>query len=232
MGAKGEPGDAGAMGSMGSAGMHGRRGARGTRGTNGNPGSVGSAGLAGRPGPGGANGRNGINGAKGRDGDPGTTGAAGPQGSQGEPGYKGEQGNPGGPGAPGNSITWRRSAFCVKLGTGSVVCNEPIAFQEILYNEDGDYNIESSMFVCRISGVYAFHAYFEVNTRNAHAGIIVNGRRIYSNFQSYSSYPETSTLGTIVRLKVGDKVWVEPIDSDNGICRNSYFMGYLIHECK
>lgn len=232
MGAKGETGDAGAMGPMGPSGMPGRNGARGARGTNGSPGPVGSAGSAGLPGPGGANGRNGINGAKGADGDPGATGAIGPQGSQGEPGYKGERGDPGAPGVPGMSIAWRRSAFCVKLGTGSVNSDQPIAFQEILYNEDGDYNIQSSRFVCRIAGVYAFHAYFEVNTRNAHTAIMVNGRRVYSNFQSYSSYPEMSTLGTIVRLKVGDKVWVQTVDSDTGICRNSYFMGYLIYECK
>ncbi|XP_059829141.1 complement C1q and tumor necrosis factor-related protein 9A-like [Hypanus sabinus] len=232
MGAKGEPGDAGSTGLAGHGGIAGIKGERGARGPSGTPGTKGSTGPPGLPGLRGAKGMNGLNGAKGTDGDPGETGPPGAQGTQGKPGYKGLAGDPGKPGAPGLSVTWSRSAFCVKLGTGSVVGNQPIGFYEILYNEDGDYNTETSTFNCRIAGVYAFHAYFEVKTRNAQIAIMVNDQRIYHNSQSYSSFPEQSTLGTIVKLKVGDKVWVEPIDSDTGICRNSYFMGYLIYDRK
>ncbi|XP_072099685.1 protein HP-25 homolog 1-like [Mobula birostris] len=232
MGAKGEPGEAGSTGPTGPCGIAGRKGARGARGPSGTPGTKGSTGLPGLPGLRGANGKNGLQGAKGTYGDPGATGQPGAQGARGKPGYKGVAGDPGEPGTPGLSITWSRSAFCVKLGTGSVLSNHPIDFHEILYNEDGDYNTENGTFNCRIAGVYAFHAYFEVKTGNAQIAIMVNDQRIYHNSQPYSSYPEMSTVGTIVELKVGDKVWVQPIDSDTGICHNSYFMGYLIYDRK
>ncbi|XP_067866360.1 complement C1q tumor necrosis factor-related protein 2-like [Heterodontus francisci] len=232
MGPKGEPGDAGQLGPMGLSGQPGRKGPRGPRGPRGAIGIRGSQGFQGTQGTAGANGMNGRNGERGADGDPGAPGAPGPQGGQGEQGFRGQPGDPGPIGAPGNFILWRRSAFCVKLGGGRVISGQPIAFQEVLYNEDGDYNMALRTFVCRINGVYAFHAYFEVNTRSALISLIVNGQVIYRNYQTYSSFAELSTVGTIVKLNVGDKVWVQTEDSENGVCRNSYFMGYLIYECK
>ncbi|XP_038669025.1 complement C1q tumor necrosis factor-related protein 2-like [Scyliorhinus canicula] len=232
MGPKGEPGDPGLPGERGRPGRRGKHGQAGPRGAPGSQGSRGIVGFPGVPGFPGSNGRNGMNGAKGIDGDTGAPGAPGPQGPPGEQGMTGEPGDQGQQGSPGVMRPQRRSAFHVKLGSGSVTSGQPLAFQEIIYNEDGDYNVATSRFHCRISGVYAFYAYFEVNRRSALMAILVNGRTVYHNYQSFSSYSEISTVATIVSLKVGDKVWVQPEDSENGICNNTHFMGYLIYQSK
>ncbi|XP_060703784.1 collagen alpha-1(X) chain-like [Hemiscyllium ocellatum] len=232
MGPKGEPGEAGHPGMMGRPGRPGKNGQPGPRGVPGTPGARGRPGYPGAAGTPGENGRNGINGQRGMDGDTGATGAPGPQGNRGETGMKGEVGDPGPQGPPGTFFVWRPCAFAVKLGAGSTTSGQPTEFREVLYNEQGAFNLITSTFVCPYSGVYAFYAHLEVNRRGALVSIVVNGQTIYQNYQSYSSYSEMSTVATIVKLKVGDKVWIQPEDSENGICHNTYFMGYLIYECK
>ncbi|XP_042322579.1 complement C1q tumor necrosis factor-related protein 2-like [Sceloporus undulatus] len=99
------------------------------------PGPIGPPGPPGPPGP------------QGERGNPGPPGICGFRGFRGPPGMKGpfgntgERGTPGPPGLPATEQTKQKSAFAAKLGKSYLEPNQPIVFQDILYNEQQHFNV-------------------------------------------------------------------------------------------
>ncbi|XP_007894850.1 uncharacterized protein LOC103180671 [Callorhinchus milii] len=231
IGPPGDKGNSGPIGPQGENGPHGFKGSKGEIGFPGPNGQTGIPGDTGLPGPQGNPGLFGENGDKGSKGDNGIPGIPGSKGDNGLRGAQGETGYIGQMGPPGNIILPVRSAFCVKLTSASPNCNTPILFNEVLYNGQGDYDPVTGIFTASIAGVYAFEYFCEVYTKNALVVLVLNGKVVISTYQSYYSFYEILSGGAILRLCVGDKVWLETQQSNNGLAIGSYFMGYLKH-CK
>ncbi|XP_062887810.1 collagen alpha-1(X) chain-like [Mobula hypostoma] len=163
-GPEGMHGDKGDDGQPGPRGQRGRSGTPGIPGTVGAPGPVGLSGKAGQqgpmgfPGPSGTDGQNGQPGSKGDRGAPGMKGYMGANGPQGPRGMKGDPGTRGIAGAIAVAST---SAFSVVLGSRNPSPVQSITWQRPIYNGDGDFQMSSGTFLCRIPGVYHFTYIFQ-----------------------------------------------------------------------
>lgn len=227
-GAKGENGQPGQVGWRGSNGIPGKTGAVGSPGAAGMPGWPGSRGAMGFRGRRGINGHDGMPGRKGGRGETGPRGRMGPMGPQGLRGDKGDSGPMGMAGADAVALT---SAFSVALGTSVTSVAVPIVWQRTIYNGDGDFQVSSGIFLCRISGVYRFTYIFQIYTTNAYVVFKVNGVIVWSTYQSFNSYYEVASASLIIAMNRGDKAWLEIKDDCNGITKASTFLGHLISPC-
>ncbi|XP_007894575.1 complement C1q and tumor necrosis factor-related protein 9-like [Callorhinchus milii] len=230
-GPKGFKGIPGMVGSKGFPGLQGLPGPKGIQGDPGLPGFQGMKGDIGLTGPKGNPGDNGMIGLTGRKGMPGQMGLPGRKGDPGFMGPPGDMGIQGPIGPPGPDVILLISAFSVKLEKSFPPCGLPILFTEVLYNEQGDYNVGTGLFTCRIPGVYYFSLYCEVYSTNAYIEIMVNNRPVVKSFQTYDKHYEMLAAGIIVKLSAGDTVCAMAKDNFNGITAQSIFNGLLIMGC-
>lgn len=260
---KGEPGNEGPTGPPGLAGVIGPKGDKGDRGecgTFGERGNRGDRGEPGHPGIPGAMGHPGLNGKYGPPGQPGVRGDPGPSGPHGEPGVKGPQGTPGmrglfGPkgdrgyhgmrgergqrglkGAKGAGVPQKRSAFSVGISPSKSFppSGFPIRFDKVLYNEESHYNRSSHSFTCVYAGVYVFTYHITVRNRPLRAALVVNGsRRVRTRDSLYGQDIDQASTLILLRLVVGDQVWLETMRDWNGAYASSeddsIFSGFLLY---
>ncbi|XP_072248597.1 complement C1q tumor necrosis factor-related protein 5 [Leuresthes tenuis] len=200
------------------------------------PGSPGVHGSAGQPGRDGRDGRDAAPGEKGQKGDTGyqgETGLRGLTGDKGDAGVKGERGQ------PGECAVAPKSAFSVKLSQGlssSLNVGETVRFDTIVLNEQGDYNIETGHFTCKVPGVYYFAVHATVYRASLQFDLMKNGHAMASYFQFYGNWPKPASLsgGSLLHLVPGDQVWVQMALSEyNGFYSSSKtdstFTGFLVY---
>ncbi|XP_006028086.1 otolin-1-like isoform X2 [Alligator sinensis] len=116
------------------------------------PGAPGNNGIPGH------NGQNGLNGEKGQKGDTGEPGVSGLFGQQDPPGKLGPRGETGEPrptgpkGNPGECPCLQKSAFAPKLGKNYPPPEQPIIFNEVLYNDQHHFDLATGIFKLQGSG--------------------------------------------------------------------------------
>ncbi|KAH0624122.1 hypothetical protein JD844_007526, partial [Phrynosoma platyrhinos] len=239
-GEKGEKGDLGEKGYCGDPGEKGERGERGETGLKGEKGNKGDVGVEGGHGEDGQKGEKGDPGVRGEKGDPGPIGMMGPPGMKGLPGFKGMRGPPGkkgarGPKGPkGEAPRTQRSAFSVGLSKPFPPPNTPIKFDKILYNDQEDYNPLTGKFNCSVAGAYIFSYHMTIRGRPARISIVCQNRKMVRSRETlYGQEIDQASFLTILKLNVGDQVWLEVTRDWNGIYvsaeDDSIFSGFLLY---
>ncbi|XP_077204625.1 otolin-1 [Paroedura picta] len=239
-GEKGEKGDVGEKGYCGDPGEKGDKGERGEIGLKGEKGIKGDMGIDGMHGVDGPRGEKGDPGIRGEKGDPGPTGMMGPPGMKGFPGFKGTRGPPGkkgarGPKGPkGEATTIPRSAFSVGLSKPFPPPNTPIKFDKILYNDQENYNPLTGKFNCSIAGAYVFSYHMTIRGRPARISIVAQNKKMVKTRETlYGQEIDQASFLTILKLNVGDQVWLEVTRDWNGVYvsaeDDSIFSGFLLY---
>lgn len=236
-GPQGPPGSTGAAGPSGNVGKMGMPGIDGQDGKDGDKGEKGEKGEQGRPGNPGKLGPQGHPGILGKAGPRGLKGVRGAPGEPGAVGTKGETGDAGETGAAGrcNCGADARSAFSVAVTKSYPKERIPIRFNRILMNEGGHYNATTGKFNCAIPGVYYFT--YDITLANKHLaiGLVHNGKYKIRTFDANTGNYDVASGSTILRLKKGDKVWLQIFYSEqNGLFfdpfwTDSLFTGFLIY---
>ncbi|XP_055035013.2 complement C1q tumor necrosis factor-related protein 2 [Misgurnus anguillicaudatus] len=236
-GPQGPPGSTGAAGPSGNVGKMGMPGIDGQDGKDGDKGEKGEKGEQGRPGNPGKLGQQGRPGILGKAGPRGLKGVRGAPGEPGAVGTKGETGDAGETGAAGrcNCGADARSAFSVAVTKSYPKERIPIRFNRILMNEGGHYNATTGKFNCAIPGVYYFT--YDITLANKHLaiGLVHNGKYKIRTFDGNTGNYDVASGSTILRLKKGDKVWLQIFYSEqNGLFfdpfwTDSLFTGFLIY---
>ncbi|KAM4628023.1 otolin 1b [Polymixia lowei] len=247
-GEQGPKGDKGDKGECGTFGERGHKGENGNPGPPGIPGGMGIPGINGKYGPPGSPGVRGDPGPRGPSGEPGVRGPQGPQGMRGLFGPKGDRGHPGmrgerGPrgikGAKGAGVPQKRSAFSVGITPSKSFppSGFPIRFDKVFYNDDSHYNVSSNSFTCIHAGVYVFSFHITVRNRPLRATLVVNGsRRVRTRDSLYGQDIDQASTLLLLRLAVGDQVWLETLRDWNGAYASSeddsIFSGFLLYSDK
>uniref|UniRef100_U3K230 Otolin 1 n=1 Tax=Ficedula albicollis TaxID=59894 RepID=U3K230_FICAL len=205
----------------------------GEAGAKGNKGSYGFPGLKGQKGAKGDTCDNGTKGDKGDRGDPGEPGVGGEQGDKGEKGDTGDKGycgEPGGRGAPRAP----RSAFSAGLARPFPPPNAPIRFERVWYDERRDYDPNTGKFNCSVAGAYVFSYHVTVRGRPARLSLVAGGRRVAKARDTlYGQDVDQASFLTILKLRVGDQVWLGAAKDWNGLYAgaedDSVFTGFLLY---
>ncbi|RXN13262.1 inner ear-specific collagen-like protein [Labeo rohita] len=241
-GDKGEKGDRGECGLLGERGQKGEPGDPGPPGVRGDPGPSGQHGMHGTPGIAGERGEPGIPGAKGEPGARGPAGVKGLRGLRGMKGDRGPQGKRGDrglrglKGSMGQSGLRVRSAFSVGLYPSKSFppSGFPVRFDKVFYNGENHYDIVTSKFNCTYSGVYVFSYQITVRNKPLRASLVVNGmRKVRSRDTLQGQDIDQASNLVILKLDVGDQVWVETLRDWNGVYSSSEddstFSGFLLY---
>ncbi|XP_022530971.2 complement C1q tumor necrosis factor-related protein 5 [Astyanax mexicanus] len=180
----------------------------------GSPGIPGSSGLNGSPGQPGRDGRDGRDGQVGERGERGERGEPGHPGERGLTGDRGDPGEKGQMGPPGECAVAPKSAFSAKLSesrSSPQAVGEAVRFNNIVLNEQGDYNPETGRFTCRVPGVYYFSVHATVYHSSLLFDLMKNGNVVASYFQFFGNWSKPASLsgGTLMHLIPGDQVWVQ-----------------------
>lgn len=242
LGPKGEKGDKGECGTLGERGQKGERGdpgpsgipgvmgIPGVNGKHGSPGPLGVRGDQGSPGP------QGEPGVRGPEGPQGVRGIIGPKGDRGYPGRRGDRGNRGLKGAKGSGLPLKRSAFSVGISPRKSFppSGSPIRFDKVFYNEENHFNQTSNSFTCAHPGVYVFSFHITVRNQPLRATLVVNGsRRVRTRDSLYGQDIDQASTMVLLRLAVGDQVWMETFRDWNGVYASneddSIFSGFLLY---
>ncbi|XP_071990408.1 complement C1q and tumor necrosis factor-related protein 9A-like isoform X1 [Engystomops pustulosus] len=200
------------------------------------PGIPGTPGLNGQHGPPGRDGKNGEPGPKGDPGMPGVPGPQGQPGKIGPPGPTGPTGLPGIiglPGLPGSTATKKAYAFHVGLTSAYPPADSPIKFPKVFYNEQNIYSTESGKFTAPVDGLYFLTYQITVYKTNVHITLMHDGKIVQYMYHVFNGSNTNQASGaSILALKEGDEVWLEVVDSNNGLYADSNddstFSGFLI----
>uniref|UniRef100_G3ULG8 C1q domain-containing protein n=1 Tax=Loxodonta africana TaxID=9785 RepID=G3ULG8_LOXAF len=231
----GTKGDKGDWGAEGSPGLNGQPGAKGEKGEMGEKGYCGDSGERGGKGQ---KGKEGMKGEKGNRGDNGMEGKRGPDGlpgAKGDPGVKGAKGELGPPGLlgpVGPKVT--RSAFSAALSKPFPPPNNPIKFDKILYNDQGNYSPVTGKFNCSIPGAYVFSYHITVRGHPAQISLVAWNKKLFKSRETlYGQEIDQASLLVILKLSAGDQVWLEVSKDWNGVYvspeDDSIFTGFLLY---
>uniref|UniRef100_A0A671LZT5 Otolin 1b n=1 Tax=Sinocyclocheilus anshuiensis TaxID=1608454 RepID=A0A671LZT5_9TELE len=226
---KGDQGEPGKDGPPGPQGMTGEKGEKGDRGECGDPGPP-ERGEPGVPGAKGEPGARGPPGVKSMRGLRGMKGDRGPQGKRGDRGLRGLKGS------MGQSGSRVRSAFSVGLYPSKSFppSGFPVRFDKVFYNGENHYDVVTSKFNCTYSGVYVFSYQITVRNKPLRASLVVNGvRKVRSRDTLQGQDIDQASNLVILKLDVGDEVWVETLRDWNGVYSSSEddstFSGFLLY---
>ncbi|KAJ8266307.1 hypothetical protein GJAV_G00128910 [Gymnothorax javanicus] len=214
----------------------------------------------GKPGLSGGPGRDGRSGQKGQKGEPaawmdgvmkmsvkgdqGDRGFPGPMGPKGFRGEQGEQGPPGlkglpGPAGDGSGLdVGRKSAFSVQRTVKKRPSHDvPVPFDSALADINGDFNLQTGYFYCKIPGVYYF-VFHSISNGNLCLALKSNALEDSMRFCDVNQKGSSQVLsgGGVLKLSRGQKVWVEPFKDGSSPAnlmslthsRSIVFNGFLI----
>lgn len=152
---------------------------------------------------------------------------------------RGDRGFRGIKGAKGSGIPQKRSAFSVGISPRKSFppSGFPIRFDKIFYNEENHYNVTSNSFTCVHPGVYVFSFHITVRNQPLRATLVVNGsRRVRTRDSLYGQDIDQASTLVVLRLAVGDQVWMETARDWNGVYASSeddsIFSGFLLYSDK
>ncbi|XP_062399592.1 eosinophil peroxidase-like [Sardina pilchardus] len=152
--------------------------------------------------------------------------AVGPRtGGKGERGPPGPQGPPGPPGPAGNAA---RAAFALRLGYNFPHPGKPIAFKDVIYNEQHLYSTQTGVFTCAEAGVYQFDFHCTLYQNVGNVDLRHNDKLVLHSFTTQQNGYVTATGGTILQLKAGDRVYLSANYGGNGLTADSFFSGHIL----
>ncbi|KAJ8286120.1 hypothetical protein GJAV_G00034770 [Gymnothorax javanicus] len=151
----------------------------------------------------------------------------GPQGPPGPPGPPGPEGPAGPPGPPG-SRTIQQSAFAVRLGRNNPEPDTRIKFREPIYNEQGHYSTDTGIFNCSVAGVYQFDFHITFSSQAGSVTLRRNGEVVINSLITRQRGFSMASGGTIMRLNVGDQVWLQTSQRGNALTAESFFSGHVL----
>ncbi|KAL1260167.1 hypothetical protein QQF64_007994 [Cirrhinus molitorella] len=129
-----------------------------------------------------------------------------------------------------------RSAFSVGLYPSKSFppSGYPVRFDKVFYNGENHYDIVTSKFNCTYSGVYVFSYQITVRNKPLRASLVVNGvRKVRSRDTLQGQDIDQASNLVILKLDVGDQVWVETLRDWNGVYSSSEddstFSGFLLY---
>lgn len=182
----------------------------------------------------------------------GDKGEEGPIGDIGPPGFQGLLGPPGPsgpPGIPGSSVGGalsdaRKAAFTVKRNMNQYPLFEnPVIFNEQLFNMNNDFDLRTGQFTCKVAGVYYF-VFHAVSEGDLCLHLKSNNKdQLSLSFCDYNQRKLTSTSisqvmsgGAVIELAEGNNVWLQPFkNTERNMDTNkmsksekSVFSGFLI----
>ncbi|XP_046365253.2 uncharacterized protein LOC124141325 [Haliotis rufescens] len=129
----------------------------------------------------------------------------------------------------------RDVAFHVSKPSPDQTTYTPLTFGTILYNSGSGYSSKSGVFTVPVSGTYMFWTQIEINESDAYMNVWIKkegkGKILASGWVSTDSTIDDAAASAkaVVRLKRGEKVWVE-ITVKHRLVENaaSYFGGVLL----
>ncbi|NP_001231215.1 complement C1q subcomponent subunit C precursor [Sus scrofa] len=209
----------------GIPGIPGLPGAPGKDGHDGLPGPKGEPGIPAIPGT------RGPKGEKGDPGKPGLPGKNGPMGTPGIPGTPGVMGPRGEPGEEGRYKQKHQSVFSVTRQTAQYpAANSLVKFNNVITNPQGDYDINTGKFTCKVPGLYYF-VYYTSHTANLCMLLYRNGFKVITFCDHMSNSKQVSSGGVLLRLQEGEQVWLG-VNDYNGLVgmegSDSIFSGFLL----
>lgn len=182
-------------------------------------------------------------GVKGDGGDRGFPGSMGPKGYRGENGQQGLPGPQGRPGPRGDSSGLdgqHQSAFSVERTVKDKPNNgAPVTFNTVLADINGDFNLKTGYFTCKIAGVYYFVFHSMSSMGNLCLALKSDALGQESlGFCDFNKKGIAQVLsgGGVLKLTQGQKVWVEPFKEGSKLAnhmtetqsRSIVFNGFLI----
>ncbi|AWP15193.1 putative eosinophil peroxidase-like isoform 2 [Scophthalmus maximus] len=164
---------------------------------------------------------------------PGQRGPVGPQGPRGRRGRRGHRGHPGPRGPPGppsspSNATQPQSAFSVLLGEYKQSVERIIHFHQVIYNDQNHYSTQTGLFTCVVPGVYQFSFLCTSFIGAGGVDLWLNSKLVLQGFRVNQGGHNLSSGDTLLRLKTGDKVWLEAGNGTVGLSTRSFFSGRLL----
>ncbi|XP_064219508.1 complement C1q subcomponent subunit C isoform X2 [Aotus nancymaae] len=152
-------------------------------------------------------------------------------GPPGMPGVPGPTGIPGEPGEEGRYKQKYQSVFTVTRQTSQFpAANGLIIFNTAITNPQGDYDTSTGKFTCKVPGLYYF-VYHTSQTANLCVLLYRNGVQVVTFCDHMSNTKQVSSGGVLLRLQVGDEVWLA-VNDYNGMVgiegSDSVFSGFLL----
>lgn len=144
------------------------------------------------------------------------------------------KGSRGAKGARGDTAKLLRSAFSAGLSKPFPPPNVPIRFDKILYNDQEDYNPSTGKFNCSVPGTYVFAYHLTVRGRPARVSLVARSKKVAKARETlYGQEIDQASFLTILKLSVGDQVWLEVARDWNGVYvsaeDDSVFTGFLLY---
>ncbi|XP_075882045.1 eosinophil peroxidase-like isoform X2 [Nelusetta ayraudi] len=165
-----------------------------------------------------------------KEGADGMVSPTGPDGGQGNQGLRGPPGPPGPAGPPGSPATNRLVAFSVKLGNNFPKSGVPIAFRQVIYNEQNGYNVETGYFTCQYPGVYEFDFHCTISQAAGVVDLMQNGERLIHSYTTWQNGFTSASGHIYTKLSKGDRVYLVTEANRNGLMDSSFFSGRLLFE--
>ncbi|XP_062588894.1 complement C1q tumor necrosis factor-related protein 3-like [Saccostrea cucullata] len=125
-------------------------------------------------------------------------------------------------------------AFEASLGSSlrNMKMGQRVIFSTLGENNGNGYDASSGVFTAPGSGVYIFvWSIVSTETRFSSTALIVNGKqRAVNQCNSKKANNDSCTRTTVVKLAVGEKVWIESVQDNSAIddYKSSSFAGFRL----
>lgn len=120
----------------------------------------------------------------------------------------------------------------------ALITHQTILFPRVILNEGSAYDNLTGVFTCPESGVYHFSVtIMSLRDDEVETELVVNGNQVMLNYAAGSLKHNQGTNSVVVRLDIGDKVWVRvnqnPVINTDGVISIygqswSTFTGFMI----
>lgn len=152
-------------------------------------------------------------------------------GTAGGPGVPGLTGPPGEPGEEGRYKQKHQSVFTVTRQTSQFpAANGLVKFNTAVTNPQGDYDLSTGKFTCKVPGLYYF-VHHTSQTANLCVQLYRNEVRVTTFCDHLSNSKQVSSGGVLLKLQAGEQVWLA-VNDYNGMVgtegSDSVFSGFLL----
>ncbi|XP_063068510.1 complement C1q tumor necrosis factor-related protein 6 [Engraulis encrasicolus] len=152
-----------------------------------------------------------LKGDKGERGDRGSPGKVGPEGRPGSAGPEGPKGSRGGPGPPGAPCNTQHAAFSVgrRKALHSEDEYQALLFDVTFVNLQGDFDMFSGRFHCRVPGVYLFNVNLHTwNFKETYVHVMQNETARAIVYAQPSERSIMQSQSVMLMLRHDDQVWL------------------------
>lgn len=116
----------------------------------------------------------------------------------------------------------------MRLGSSTPRNGNAAIFNDVVYNGQNSYNINTGTFTCNVPGVYEFEFHCTINQNNANVDLQLNGRSIVHSFTTKQNGFILASGNVYVKLVKGDSVILVANEGGPAMTRDSIFSGHLL----